>query len=164
MDDVTSLTKASGIKMETTVRDVADSTSGKNIDYRKTENEIFKTGERKATSKQIRNYKKQMKNKGIDVVVDKKGKRLIGNKMAGFDYSNGTIYIRKDAGVIDLYHEGYHAQQYLEIGKDSYIALGTLNREEYVYEHIMKNKSLFNEAELQGATSYIESLRNRFLR
>lgn len=61
-----------------------------------------------------------------------------------------------------MYHEGYHAQQYLEIGKDNYIAMGTLNREEYVYEHIMENKSLFNNAELQGATEYIEELRNRF--
>ena len=80
MKDVKSLARVSDVRLESTVRDVADSTSGKNIDYRKTENEIFKTGERKATTKQIRNYKKQMKNKGINVVVDKKGKRLIGKK------------------------------------------------------------------------------------
>ena len=96
---------------------------------------------------------------GINVVVDKKGKVLNGNKVAGFDYSSGTIYIKKKAGVIDLYHEGYHAKQYLNIGQKEYIRLGQLTREEYVYSQIKKNSDLFNAIELQGAKKYIKRLR-----
>lgn len=87
---------------------------------------------------------------------------LSGNKAAGFDYSTGTVYIKKKSGVIDLYHEGYHAEQYLSIGKENYINLGTLKREEYVYQRIIENSALFNEAELNDATNYISSLRRRF--
>ena len=93
------------------------------------------------------------------MVVDKKGTVLYGNKAAGFDYSTGTIYIRKKLGVVDLYHEGYHAEQYLNVGKENYINLGSLNREEYVYQRIMENSNLFNAVELNAATNYINSLR-----
>ncbi len=102
-----------------------------------------------------------MRKRGINVVVDKKGKILMGNKAAGFDYSNGTIYIRKNPGVIDLYHEAFHAKQYLNIGQDNYLALGILEREEYVYSRLMEVKQLFNEAELLNATKYINRLRDR---
>ncbi|MGN0403395.1 MAG: zincin-like metallopeptidase toxin domain-containing protein [Acetatifactor sp.] len=61
------------------------------LDNRLVNNTLFNNGERVATTKQIRNYKKQMKGMGINVVVDKKGKVLNGNKVAGFDYSTGTI-------------------------------------------------------------------------
>ena len=137
--------------------------SGSNtIDNRLVNNLSFDNGERIATTRQIRNYKKQMQSMGINVVVDKKGKVLTGDKAAGFDYATGTIYIKKKSGVIDLYHEGFHAEQYLNIGKENYVSLGTLAREEYVYSRIMDNSSLFNEAELQGATNYITRLRRRY--
>lgn len=84
---------------------------------------------------------------------------LRGNRAAGFNYSTGTIYIKKQAGVIDLYHEGFHAEQYLSIGYNDYASLGRLAREEYVYNRIMDNSILFNEAELEGATKYIKRLR-----
>ncbi|WBW96137.1 zincin-like metallopeptidase toxin domain-containing protein [Oceanirhabdus sp. W0125-5] len=132
------------------------------MDNRLKQNEFFDNGERIATTKEIRNYKKQMKSKGIDVVVDKKGKILTGNKAAGFDYSKGTIYIQKKPGVIDLLHEGYHAEQFLEVGQKAYIELGSLVREEYVYSRIINNSHLFNEAELKGAFKYISKLRNGF--
>lgn len=103
-----------------------------------------------------------MQSKGINVVVDKKGKVLTGDKAAGFDYATGTIYIKKKSGVIDLYHEGFHAEQYLNIGQENYVSLGTLAREEYVYSRIMDNGSMFNEVELQGATNYITRLRRRY--
>ncbi len=129
------------------------------IDNRLVTNDFSDRGTRIATTKQIRSYKKQMKSMGINVVVDRKGKMLNGTRVAGFDYSTGTIYIRKNAGVLDLYHEGYHAEQYLSIGQKNYIELGRLAREEYVYSRIMDNHSLFNEAEIQSATKYIERLR-----
>lgn len=128
------------------------------LDARSVEQPYFPNGERIATTKQIRQYKKMMSNKGINVSVDKKNKILIGNKAAGFDYSNGTIVIKKKPGLIDLYHEGYHAEQYLRIGKESYIGLGSLARESYVFNRIMENSYLFNESELQGAINYMERL------
>lgn len=128
------------------------------LDARSVEQSYFPNGERIATTKQIRQYKKMMSNKGINVFVDKKNKILTGNKAAGFDYSSGTIFIKKKPGLIDLYHEGYHAEQFLNIGKDSYIGLGSLAREKYVFNRIMENSNLFNEAELQGAFNYIERL------
>ncbi len=103
-----------------------------------------------------------MNSLGINVVVDKKGTVLYGNKAAGFDYSTGTIYIRKKPGVIDLYHEGYHAEQYLNVGKENYINFGSLNREEYVYQRIMENSTLFNDVELNNATKYISGLRGGY--
>ena len=132
------------------------------IDNRLVNNLLFNNGERIAATKQIRNYKKQMKSKGINVVVDKKGKLLKGRKAAGFDYATGTVYIKRKAGVIDLYHEGFHVEQYLNIGQENYVSLGTLAREEYVYRRIIDNSTLFNEIELQGATDYINELRRRY--
>ena len=84
-----------------------------------------------------------------------------GQNVAGFDYSTGTIYIKKQPGVIDLYHEGYHAAQYLDIGREAYIKLGSLARAEHVYGQIMKHLNLFNIAELAGAEKYITRLRGR---
>ena len=136
--------------------------SGSNtLDNRLVDNSFFDNGERVATTREIRRYKRQMQSMGINVVVDLKGKVLNGNRAAGFDYATGTIYIKKKAGVIDLYHEGFHAEQYLNIGKKNYINLERLEREEYVYSRIMDNSSLFNEVELAGATNYIARLRGR---
>ena len=97
----------------------------------------------------------------IKVVIDRDCKQLEGIHVAGFDYEEGAIYLQKTPAVIDLYHEGYHAEQYLQIGKESYIELGRLAREEHVYRRIMKNSDLFNESELEGATKYIMDLRRR---
>ncbi|MBD5088438.1 MAG: hypothetical protein HDT30_06440, partial [Clostridiales bacterium] len=139
----------------------SNSTASSNtMDNRLVNNTFFNNGERKATTSQIRKYKKKMKDKGINVIVDKKRKKLKDDtKAAGFDYSDGSIYIRKGTGLIDLYHEGYHAEQYLNIGQENYVNLGKLLREEYVYSRIMENSNLFNEAELQGARNYIMRVR-----
>ena len=131
------------------------------MDYRKVSNDYFRTGERMATTKQVRKYKKQWQKRGIKVVIDRDCKQLEGIHVAGFDYEEGAIYLQKTPAVIDLYHEGYHAEQYLQIGKESYIELGRLAREEHVYRRIMKNSDLFNESELEGATKYIMDLRRR---
>ena len=126
----------------------------------KVHNRTFETGERIATTRQVRAYKREYKKLGISVVVDKKGKVLGGTRVAGFDYSRRIIYINKTPGIIDLYHEGYHAQHFLELGQERYVALGSLAREEYVYKKIMDNSHLFNSNELSGATRYINSLRS----
>ena len=132
------------------------------IDYTKSKETFFDKGRRKATTKQIRKYKKEVNSRGIGVVVDKKSKIIKDEALAGFDYDRGNIYIKKDTGLLELYHEWYHAEQYLSIGRKEYISLGRLNREEYVYRRIMENKILFNERELEFSKGYIIRLRDIF--
>lgn len=55
----------------------------------------MESGERIASIKDIRAYKKLMNEKGIKVIVDKRGKVLPSKVVAGFDYSTGQIVIRK---------------------------------------------------------------------
>ncbi|WP_235617280.1 zincin-like metallopeptidase toxin domain-containing protein [Lysinibacillus mangiferihumi] len=96
---------------------------------------------------------------GVPVKVDKKEKILKGGYEAAFDYGNGQIFIKKNPTVVNLYHEGYHAEQWLDIGKDAYMKLSRLDREEYVFEQIMKNKHLFDKDSLDHSLEYIERLR-----
>lgn len=93
--------------------------------------------------------------------MDKKLKKIKPGMAAGFDYSTGIIYIRKDASVLDLYHEGYHAEMFASVGKENYVAYGKLVREEYVYEQVMKNSHLFNDKEIKLSKDYIEDLRRK---
>ena len=116
-------------------------------------------GEELATTKDIRNYKRQWGSRGIKVKVDKKGKILPHNVEAGFDNVNGVIYVRKEPTKINLYHEGYHAQQWLDIGYENYQKLTRVQREEYVFNEIMKNKHLFDDASIKHSIDYIERLR-----
>ena len=132
--------------------------TSRNIDYRHIEREYFANGERYATRKEVKNYKKQMHEKGVKVKYDLKLK-ILGTNEAGFDYENIVIYIKKKPALVDLYHEGYHAEQFLKVGKMNYISLGRLAREEYVYQQILKNRYMFNDAELNTARKYIEKLR-----
>lgn len=132
----------------------------KNMDYRNIVEKYFANGERYATTKEVRAYIKEMGEKGIPINVDKKLK-VLKQAEAGFNYGKGEIFIKKNPGKLDLYHEGYHAEQYISLGRDveKNTELGRLAREEHVYQQIMKNKSLFNEAELKTARTYIEYLR-----
>lgn len=128
------------------------------IDYRKINTKYTDSGERLASINDIRIYKKRMNENGIKVVVDKSGKILPSNVAAGFDYNTGQVVIRNNPSLVSLYHEGFHAQQYIELGKDEYISIGRLAREEYVYENIVSS-DMFNEAELAHSEWYINKLR-----
>ena len=128
------------------------------MDFRVVNQKYTETGERLASIKDIREYKKNMHEQGIKVTIDQKGKLLPPNVVAGFDYGTGNIVIRKNPTVVSLYHEGFHAQQFLELGKDKYVALGRLAREEYVYEKIVSS-GMFNEAEILHSEHYIQKLR-----
>lgn len=57
-------------------------------------------------------------------------------------------------------HESYHAKQWIEIGKENYLKLSTLEREGYVYNQIMKNKDLYTSEEILFSQRYIYKLRN----
>lgn len=54
----------------------------------------------------------------MGTVRDKKGKILIGDYEAAFDFENGQIFIKKNPTLVNLYHEGYHAEQWLDIGNE----------------------------------------------
>ena len=93
--------------------------------------------------------------------MDKKGKVLRGELEAGFDYGSGEIWIKKNPSLINLYHKGYHAEQWLAIGKEAYMNLSQLQREEYVYSRVRKNENLFDQASLDHSKEYIDYLRNK---
>nr|WP_260866539.1 zincin-like metallopeptidase toxin domain-containing protein [Paenibacillus xylanexedens] len=131
-------------------------------DYRKVNKQTNSIGETYATRKEVKQFKKKWEQSGIPVIVDKKGKILIGDYQAAFDYGGGKIFIKKNPTVVNLYHEGYHAEQWLDIGKDAYMKLSRLEREEHVFEQIMKNQHLFDDASIKHSIEYINSLRLKF--
>ncbi|WP_353958425.1 zincin-like metallopeptidase toxin domain-containing protein [Bacillus sp. DX4.1] len=60
---------------------------------------------------------------------------------------------------MSLKHESYHAEQYIQLRKEKYLEQTVLEREEYVYNQIMKNKELFNSSEVLETQRYIYNLR-----
>ncbi|MGE8000550.1 zincin-like metallopeptidase toxin domain-containing protein [Lysinibacillus sp. NPDC093190] len=132
--------------------------ASENFDYRKAPKKNSRE-ETLATRKQIRQFKQKWKQSGIDVVVDKEQKVLNDTLEAGFDNVNGKIYIKKDPSLINLYHEGYYAGQWLELGRDAYNKQSRLEKEEYVYKQVMKNRHLFDEASIEHSFEYINRLR-----
>lgn len=129
------------------------------LDSRKVQILKNSIGENLASRKEIRQFKKTWGQVGVTVNVDKKGKVLRGKYEAGFDYSNGEIWIKKNPSLINLYHEGYHAEQWLAIGKDAYMNLSRLEREEYVFSRVMKNEELFDDNSINHSKEYINDLR-----
>lgn len=101
-----------------------------------------------------------MNNRGIKVVIDTKGKFLIEkNKVAGFNPLNQTIYLKKNPTYLAALHESFHAEQYFSMTPSEYSLLSILEKEEYVYNHIM-NSDIFTDAEKYSAQRYIFSIRN----
>jgi hypothetical protein len=103
-------------------------------------------------------YRKSMNEQGIEVVVDKKGK-LGDDKRAAFDNQTGTIYLKKGATEYEAFHEQQHAEQWREMGKEAYNKQSRWQKEQYVYDQIMKNRENFSDAELDHAKKYIDSER-----
>ncbi|TGV30858.1 hypothetical protein EN829_035365 [Mesorhizobium sp. M00.F.Ca.ET.186.01.1.1] len=132
------------------------------FDYRKVNKQTNGRGETLATRKEVKQFKKKWEQLGIPVIVDKKGKVLKDGYEAAFNFGNGQILIKKNPTIVNLYHEGYHAEQWMDIGKDAYMKLSRLEREEYVFEQILKNRHLFDEASIGHSLDYIERLRNKF--
>ncbi|MDQ1232534.1 hypothetical protein QE450_000032 [Paenibacillus sp. SORGH_AS306] len=128
------------------------------LDYRKVQILKNSIGENLASRKEIRQFKKTWGQVGVTVNVDKRRKVLTGKYEAGFDYSNAEIWTKKNPSLIKLYHEGYHAEQWLAIGKDTYMNLSRLEREEYVFSRVMKNEELFDDNSINHSKEYINDL------
>jgi hypothetical protein len=149
---------AGGIKLATEPI-VKDNDGNRLLDYRKDNREyLSEGGSRMATTREIRAYKRAWNQRGISVIVDTKETKLPSEAAAAFEREKAEIIIRKKPTLLSLYHEGFHAQQFLELGRDGYAAISPLAREEYVYQHLVSS-GLCNAAELENATAYIERLR-----
>lgn len=55
-----------------------------------------------------------------------------------FDPQTGRIILRSEPRILDSFHESYHAEQWLDLGKPDYLTQSMLQREEFVYSTIMK--------------------------
>ncbi|MET3981040.1 hypothetical protein ABIB62_003559 [Mucilaginibacter sp. UYP25] len=109
---------------------------------------------------ELTEYKEGLKDQGIGFEVDKNG-HLPDNVRAGFDNQNGKVYLRKGATNYEAFHEAQHAKQWRELGKDAYMKQSRAEREQYVYDQIVKNKGQFSDAELNHARNYINSERSK---
>ncbi|MDH6373847.1 hypothetical protein M2444_005690 [Paenibacillus sp. PastF-3] len=117
-------------------------------------------GQRLISIRDLKLFTKDMNGKSIKVVIDEKGKILPDFAAGGFDPRTGQIVLKKDPTYLSAMHESYHAKQWIEIGKEKYLKLSTLEREEYVYNKIMKNKDLYTSEEILFSQRYIYKLRN----
>ena len=132
------------------------------FDFRNIKIKTNELGETLATRKELKMYKKEWGKEGIKVTIDKYGKKLPSNVDGGFNFHKGEIILPKNPTKVSVHHEGFHAEQWLDIGKDSYMQLSPLQREEYVFEQIMKNQHLFDDASIIHSQNYIDRLRLKF--
>ncbi len=72
----------------------------------------------------------------------------------------GQIVLRPDASLLSAAHESYPAKHFGQLGKEKYMKLFTLEKEEYVYNEIIKNKDKFTTEEIYEAQRYMFKLRN----
>lgn len=110
--------------------------------------------------RQMKNFKSEMNKINVKVIFDKKGKLLPAKAAGGFDPDTGQIVLRNEASYLSSLHESYHAKQYNLLGKEDYLKQTRLEREEYVYNEIMRNKDLFLGDEIFEAQRYIYFIRN----
>ncbi|MFC0232619.1 zincin-like metallopeptidase toxin domain-containing protein [Vagococcus entomophilus] len=148
-------------ELQSTARNMSavEKADGSNLDYRRINIQQNDIGERLATRKEIRSFKKKFGQNGVKLTIDKKGKILPANVDGGFNFKTGKIVLPKNPTQIALHHEGFHAEQWLNIGQDAYAKLAVLEREEHVFEQIMKNQHLFDDQSIIHSIEYIERLR-----
>ncbi|CAH1222271.1 hypothetical protein PAECIP111893_04838 [Paenibacillus plantiphilus] len=121
--------------------------------------QIASNGQRLISIRDLKMFTKEMNAKNIRVVIDSKGKILPSFADGGFNPKTGQIVLKKEPTYLSAKHESYHAQQWLELGQEKYLKLTILEREEYVYSQIMKNKDLYTSEEILFSQKYIFKLR-----
>jgi type I restriction-modification system DNA methylase subunit len=107
--------------------------------------------------KELANLSTELKTIGVQLIVDKKGV-LPSFARAGFDPTNGKLYLRKGATHFEAFHETQHAKQWAALGILQYNKQSRFEREKYVFDRIIENRESFSESEIKAATNYIESL------
>jgi RHS repeat-associated protein len=103
------------------------------------------------------------------IALNRKGNKAIkqlggGNNRGAFhidENGNPSVILTKGATKFELFHELQHAQQFIGLNNNftAYRALGTYNREAYVFNEIWKNRKQFNKQEIEDAIRYIRKLR-----
>ena len=95
----------------------------------------------------------------------KKFKQLRG-KPAGYNRETKTIYInKKPAKRYYVLHESYHARQHYKLGDEKYKAQSRLEKEEYVYDELMKNyKEQLTDYQISGARKYLDKVREEHIK
>ncbi|WP_342424301.1 zincin-like metallopeptidase toxin domain-containing protein [Paenibacillus sp. FSL E2-0178] len=116
-------------------------------------------GQRLISIRDLKMFAKEMNAKNIRVIIDSEGKILPSFADGGFNPKTGQIVLKKEPTYLSAKHESYHAQQWLELGQEKYLKLTTLEREEFVYSQIMKNKDLYTSEEILFSQKYIFKLR-----
>ncbi|WP_432777150.1 zincin-like metallopeptidase toxin domain-containing protein [Brevibacillus gelatini] len=116
-------------------------------------------GQRLMSVRELKRFKREMSANNINVVIDKKDKILPSNAAAGFNPETGEIVLRREPTYLSALHESYHAKQWRQIGKENYLKQSIIEREEYVYNEIMRNKDKFSDAEILFSQRYIYKLR-----
>ncbi|MBD8499953.1 hypothetical protein IFO66_16785 [Paenibacillus sp. CAU 1523] len=138
-----------------------------NLDYKEWE-EMPVSGQTRLTAdglrvmsiRELKKFKSDMNESGFKVVMDKKGRILPINVAGGFDPYTGQMVLRPHASYLSALHESYHAKQYKKLGQEIYLKQTRAEREEYVYNEIMKNKDIFTFQEIYEAQRYIFYIRN----
>jgi hypothetical protein len=126
------------------------------MDAMKRQSRFNDGGERVMTVREFKQFKKDMAIKGVKVVLDKKRKILTGDRQAGFDPHIQTLYLKKPPKIYDAMHEGFHAEQWHQMGHEAYNSQNRLQKEQYVYEQLMENKESLTESQINHAGAYIE--------
>lgn len=120
----------------------------------------YHKGNRVAKTKDIKEIKHNLEKHNIKVIIDKKNKLLPHFAAGGFNPNLGQVVLRRNPTYLSLRHENFHAEQFIKIGKEAYLTQTTLQREEYVYDQIIKHKNEFDNNEIYNAQYYIYTLRN----
>ncbi|WP_226001496.1 zincin-like metallopeptidase toxin domain-containing protein [Paenibacillus sp. BJ-4] len=118
-------------------------------------------GMRLLSIKEQKQYIRKMKDLyGIEVQIDRNGKILSPTQAGGFHPEDYYIVLQGNPSILAAEHEAYHVAQWNKLGKEKYLEQSTLQREEHVYNEIMKNKSRYSDAEILEAQKYIYYVRN----
>jgi hypothetical protein len=82
-------------------------------------------------------------------------------RRAAFQASTNTVFLQPQATFYEVSHELAHAQQCAALGVGAYAQQTTLEKETYVYEHLLQNRATWTPAELSHATAYLNSERSK---
>ena len=161
-------------EVETTLEGLSDS----EIDWMSTR-KSGNLGGKILTASQIRKLRGILKEKGIHLIVEGDLKSVTKlfkpvddfktiddlfyamNKRGfpgGFNAQTKQFYLSKNATEIVGFHEMTHLKHFEQIG-ESYLTLSKLEKETFVWEQILANRSKWTKAELQDALNYINKKR-----
>ncbi|MFD1604155.1 zincin-like metallopeptidase toxin domain-containing protein [Flavobacterium artemisiae] len=133
-------------------------------------------GAKKLSKKEIKAYIKKINvisNGKSELIILPRGHELFvrNNAAASFNAADGNIYVQKGVTDYELFHEFKHFEEYKKIGKEEYmkgmkvfngdptaVLIRKYKREKYVFDEIMKNKTRFNEKEIEHANWYINTI------